>query len=173
MRRWQALRQATVLGILSIVAVILVALVQPQVLDTALSLELGVLAVLGAWVAQQAMTRWFPMAVRDSFRAAIDRHREISGPPSELVEMTNAIRFSSVSSFDYHYRLRPLLQEVAKQRLTRHIIDLNVRPAAAEQLLGATAWSLLRPDRPPPKERQRRGIPLETIEATITVLEKL
>src|SRR5207248_752064 len=48
---------------------------------------------------------------------------------------------------DVHYRLRPLVSEIAVARLARRYgIDLARRPERARELLGPRTWELVRPD---------------------------
>jgi hypothetical protein len=81
--------------------------------------------------------------------------------PEALLILERAVRFSETSSADMHVRLRPVLREVARERLLAHGgIDLDREPDAARAALGETAWELVRPDRPaPPSARDPAASP--------------
>jgi hypothetical protein len=73
-----------------------------------------------------------------------------------------------------HHRLLPLLRSAAVARLSsRHGVELDRRPEAAEALLGEDAWELLRPDRPEPADRFAPGVPRERVAAMIERIESL
>jgi hypothetical protein len=68
--------------------------------------------------------------------------------------------------------LRPLLQEIADERLrARHGIALT-DAGAADRLAPAT-WELVRPDRPTPHDLRAEGLTLATIDAALDDLEAL
>ena len=58
--------------------------------------------------------------------------------PAELERLEREVYLSLGSSFYLHHRLRPLLREIASNRLlVRHGVDLERRPDEAAKLLGA------------------------------------
>jgi hypothetical protein len=92
--------------------------------------------------------------------------------PAELARLEREVYLSCGSSFYLHHRLRPMLREVAGHRLLiRHGVDLDARPEAAEPILGAVAWSWLRPDRPEPRDRWAPGPPLAELRAVVDAIE--
>ena len=94
--------------------------------------------------------------------------------PAELARLEREVYLSLGSSFYLHHRLRPMLREVAGHRLLmRHGVDLDARPEAAEPILGAAAWSWLRPDRPEPRDRWAPGPPLGELRALIDAIESI
>jgi hypothetical protein len=94
--------------------------------------------------------------------------------PAELERLEREVYLSLGSSFYLHHRLRPVLREVAANRLLlRHGLDLDRRPEDAHMLLGDTAWSWLRADRPEPRDRWAPGPPLAELTAVIDALEKI
>ena len=61
-------------------------------------------------------------------------------------------------AFDVHFRLRPMITELAAELLSsRRGIDLERDPERAQALLGDDVWELVRPDRPQPAERHGPG----------------
>ena len=72
----------------------------------------------------------------------------------------------------FHFRLRPVLRDIADQRLlARHGIGID--DLGAEGLLGPAAYALLRADRPPPHDRRSPGIDPATLDDVLTTLERL
>ena len=108
-------------------------------------------------------------------------HDEIDDPldvlperPAELERLERDVYLSLGSSFYLHHRLRPLLREVAENRLLlKHGIELDRRPGAAEALVGETAWAWLRPDRDEPRDRWAPGPPLAELTAVVDALERI
>jgi hypothetical protein len=94
--------------------------------------------------------------------------------PAELARLEREVYLSCGTSFYLHHRLRPMLREVAGHRLlVRHGVDLDLRPDAAEPILGAVAWSWLRPDRPEPLDRWAPGPPLAELRAVVDAIESI
>jgi hypothetical protein len=94
--------------------------------------------------------------------------------PVELERLEREVHLSLAGSFYLHHRLRPVLREVAANRLLlRHGLDLDMRPEAAHALLGDAAWSWLRPDRPEPKDRWAPGPPIAELTAVVDAIERI
>jgi hypothetical protein len=94
--------------------------------------------------------------------------------PAELERLEREVYLSLGSSFYLHHRLRPVLREVAANRLLlRHGLDFDRRPDDAKGVLGDVAWSWLRPDRPEPRDRWAPGPPLAELTAVIDALERI
>lgn len=70
-----------------------------------------------------------------------------------------------------HHRLRPVLQEIAGERLrSRHGVGLDQRAAP---LIGTHAWALVDPSRPAPRDRLAPGLAATDIELVLDDLENL
>jgi hypothetical protein len=104
------------------------------------------------------------------FEHALSRKPEQPTRPPELVRIEREITLGAASAGHLHMRLLPLLREVASTKLG---VDLELRPERAKTLLGDDAWTLLRPDRPPPEDRTAQGLPLRRIRALVDILERL
>jgi hypothetical protein len=74
---------------------------------------------------------------------------------------------------DLHLRLRPILREIAADGLRRRGVDLDEQPQAAEALLAADTWELVRPDRPRPADAFARGLAPKRLDAVLDDLEAL
>jgi hypothetical protein len=99
---------------------------------------------------------------------------ERPAPPEQIPELERVVRTVSLATqtvFDVHYRLRPLLRDIARYRLARRGVDLDAPSGAAEALLGPEAWGLVRPDLPRPRHHFEPGLDLETLERAVAALE--
>ena len=94
--------------------------------------------------------------------------------PMELERLERDVHLSLSTSFYLHYRLRPILREIASTRLLmRHGIELDERPDAAAALLGEPTWSWLQPDVEAPSDRWAPGPPLAELRAVVDTLERI
>lgn len=87
-------------------------------------------------------------------RASRPEHRRPAGrsDPGPVTSLARAERAAlSRRAGDVHARLRPLLVEIAAERLLARGVSLERTPAAARDVLGEPLWELVRPDRPPPE----------------------
>jgi hypothetical protein len=84
------------------------------------------------------------------------------------------VLLATETAFEVHYRLRPILREIAAYRLSsRRGIALDDEVDAARDALGPEAWELVRPDRPAPPDRLGRGRPLAELRAAVDALERI
>jgi hypothetical protein len=61
--------------------------------------------------------------------------------PTELLDIEGRVSLAKVSAFDYQSRLRPVVRDIAAQRLAANWhIDLLHKPEAAEARLGSDLW---------------------------------
>ena len=98
------------------------------------------------------------------------RRRKRRGPKATAVDHLVDSATSQASGF--HFRLRPVLRDVADQRLRSHH-GIGIDDAAAAPLLGAVAHDLLRHDRPAPDDRRSAGIAPAVLADVLTTLERL
>ena len=98
-------------------------------------------------------------------------------PPERLADLKRLERETALaqsSAFDLHYRLRPVLREVATGLLAvRRGVSLDRQPERARELLGAETWELVRPDREPPVDRAGPGIDTPALRRVVGSLEAL
>lgn len=93
---------------------------------------------------------------------------------AELDRTERAVLLSAANAFDVHYRLRPILREVAMQRLaTRRGLSLDVDTADSRAVVGEAAWELVRPDREPPHLRWAPGITAPVLSEVVASLERI
>jgi hypothetical protein len=88
--------------------------------------------------------------------------------------LVREVELSLLSAVHLHVRLRPLLREIAAHRLLKHYgVDLDREPARARELIGASAWELVRPDRPGPADRLSPGPALSDLRDVVAELERI
>jgi hypothetical protein len=133
-------------------------------------LVVGALAVLTAVLAAQ---RAIPVSTTSAIAEALEREAGEAIRPPDLERTERIVTMATSTAFDLHYRLRPILREVAEQRLgDRRGIRLDV-DAEAEEALGAELWDVVQPDRPPPAKRFDPGLEPDALQASIARLEGL
>jgi hypothetical protein len=96
--------------------------------------------------------------------------------PSDSGELTlvHDVKQSVASTFHLHVRLRPILREIAAHRLwLRFGVDLEREHERARELIGAKAWELVRPERPPPGDRLAPGPSASDLRIVVEELERL
>ena len=131
--------------------------------------ELLVVAVAVGGVAATApllaRRRLEAKAILGSFASSRDH-------PPQLTRLEWLVEFSLSSSVDAESRLIPELRLLAASRLRdRHGIDLRGDPTNARAVIGASAWAILNPDRPPSSDE--RGIELADLDEVVTAIESL
>jgi hypothetical protein len=125
-------------------------------------------------------------AVRATHGASPDVHEpslvdELDDPldvlpqrPAELERLEREVYLSLGSSFYLHHRLRPLLREIASNRLLlRHGLDPDRRPDEVAKIVGPQAWEWLRPDRQEPRDRWAPGPPMAELSSVVDALERI
>jgi hypothetical protein len=107
-------------------------------------------------------------------RSPFDRVHE---PPArseridELDRIDRLVVLGGANAFDLHYRLRPLLRQLAAERLAaRYGIDLEGDPDRARPLLGEELWELVRPGREVGR-RSGPGLPPDSLARVVDALE--
>jgi len=111
---------------------------------------------------------------RTRFEAVLRCPRASTPQPVELLRVERELELGIAGAAHAHRRLLPMLREAAAARLaSRHGVELERRPDAAQKLLGDDVWELLRPDRPEPADRFDPGVPRERVAAAIERLESL
>lgn len=91
---------------------------------------------------------------------------------AERDKLAREVQLGGQTAFDLHYRLRPTLVEIARNRLAGRGVLLEDE-RRARGVLGEEAWELLRPDREPPKNRNAPGISADELGRLVAVLERI
>jgi hypothetical protein len=112
-------------------------------------------------------------ATSDFDRAVADMSRRYPSDSGEL-SLVHDVQQSVASSFHLHTRLRPLLREIAANRLSmRFGVDLDREHERARELIGGEAWELVRPERLSPSDRLAPGPPASHLRKVVEELERI
>lgn len=96
-------------------------------------------------------------------------------PPVRIAErdkLAREVQLGMQTAFDLHYRLRPTLVEIARNRLAGRGVSFE-NERRARSVLGDEAWELLRPGREPPRDRNAPGIGNDELGRVVSVLERI
>ena len=131
------------------------------------------LGALGVALLTRATSRTFPAPTASGIAGALARRPRKPERVAELERVERELEMAMQSAYDTHYRLRPILRELATARLARFAVDLDGAGDRAEELLGPDAWALVRPDVARPSDHHAPGVRLPSVERAITALEGL
>ena len=133
-------------------------------------LALGVLAL-------PAMISWLRRIVPPEGASRLAEALEPRAPElpriPELDRIQRELSMGATREYDLHYRLRPVVREIAVDRLARRGLSLDSGSTAVRELLGPDLWKLVRPDRKPPHDRQAAGPGMSELRQTVEILERL
>lgn len=108
------------------------------------------------------------------FEYALRRPEEVETRPAELVRVERDLALGVTSGAGADLRLLPMLQGAAAARLlARRGIELDRRPELARDVLGDRVWALVRPDRPPFRDRAGPGVRRDDVAAVVDALERI
>jgi hypothetical protein len=130
------------------------------------------LAAVALAIALALLRRSYPRP-RRRYRRRKGAAQPRSYPPA-LARIEQEVALGVDLSFDLHHRLRPRLRTIATDLLAvRRRLALDGDPERARRALGEPAWELVRPERPPPADRQARGIAIRELRSVVESLERL
>jgi hypothetical protein len=113
-------------------------------------------------------------AARSPYEQALEAPDDAPERPPELARVEREVSLGIASSFYEHYRLRPLLREIAEQRLeSRFAAGVDTAGGAAREALPEHAWELLDAERQPPRNRHAPGMPVDRLRTIVDALERL
>jgi hypothetical protein len=105
------------------------------------------------------------------------RAASVSAPPAtpaQLVGLERLVSNASVNPVHVHAYLRPVLAEIANQRLATHGNSLRgLSEPDGRTLLGDDLWEIIRPGRPFPEDRYGPGLSLPELDVILGRLEEL
>jgi hypothetical protein len=132
---------------------------------TAGELAAGLAAATTAWrTSARTLKAAAPPRITRAFEAG-------PGPGTTLARARHAT--GARLAGDVHVVLRPVLQEIAIERLHARGVDLFSDATAARELLGDALWDLVRPERPPPPDRLARALELRELSLLVDRLEAI
>jgi hypothetical protein len=159
---------------LATIAFLVVAFLEPGRRGLALDIYVLVVGAMAVLTAVFAARQAFPVSRDSTLAGALDADPREPVRPPDLERTGRVLSMASTASFDVHYRLRPILREIAEQRLwDRRGIRLDTDLERAREQLGPELWDVVRADRPEPRRRFGEGIEPERIGAMVEKLEAL
>ena len=138
----------------------------------------GVLGVVG-WRMVRTVGPADPDLEAEAARPGFERAALMSEPvgeglPEALQKLDALLNGVVAGARDMHVGLRPVLRDIALDRLhTQRGIDLDRSPEAARALLGDQLYDIVRPDRRPTQDRGSAGVSPKVIDSMVTALENL
>ena len=165
----------TAIVVLALIVLGVVSFLLPGRRHVALDVFVLFVGALGLAAAVRATHGASPDVHESSLVDELDDPLDVSPQrPAELERLEREVYLSLGSSFYLHHRLRPLLREIASNRLLlRHGIDPDRRPDDAAKIVGPQAWEWLRPDRQEPRDRWAPGPPMAELSSVVAALERI
>ena len=121
-----------------------------------------------------AARRAFPVGEGSAISDALKDEPQEAVVPPDLERTERIVSMATSASFDVYFRLRPILREIAEQRLAeRRGLALDAAGARVEEALGPELWDVVRPDREAPRRRFGPGLEAETVRGMVERLESL
>ena len=94
--------------------------------------------------------------------------------PIGLLDLEGRVSFAKLSAFDYQSRLRPVVREIATQRLAASWhLDLLHNPEAAEERLGSELWEAIQETPGLGDPREQPGPTVARLRAIVERLESI
>ena len=140
-----------------------------------LELDIYVLALggFGLLVLSSALGRVAPREDESLLEEALEPEPFEEARIASLERLEREVALAASREFDLHFRLRPVLREIAESRLDRRGVRLDSGNRRVRELLGEDLYALTAADREPPANRQAIGIGFEELERTVERLERL
>jgi hypothetical protein len=137
-----------------------------------LALDLYLLLIASAAV--YALVRALSVAAPRAQAEPPPRLHRLTQRLPELERTERAVLLSASNAFDVHYRLRPILREIAAQRLaTRRGLSLDDDAVACRAVVGEETWEFVRGDREPPDLRFAPGVQAAELSQVVAALERI
>ena len=126
------------------------------------------LLVLASWLREAV-----PVGGDSELDEALRRRTPERPRIAERDRLEREVYMGAARAFDLHYRLRPVVREIAVARLERSGLRLDSGGDAVQGLLGHELWELVRPDREAPEDRQAAGSGVPELQRAVERLEAL
>jgi hypothetical protein len=159
---------------LATLALIVVAVLLPGHRPLEEDIYVLVVGGMAVFAAVLAARRAYPLSGRSAIVEALEPEPRKAVPPPDLERTERVLSMSTNAAFDVHFRLRPILREIAEQRLAdRRGLRLDAGDRRVREALGDELWELVRPEREPPSHRFGEGISAERMHHVVERLETL
>jgi hypothetical protein len=157
-----------------VVALVAAHMISPGRKSIELDIFVLVLGVLGLLVLAAELRRLAPSAEGSSLvEEALEPEPAEERPIADLHRLERELSMASARQFDLHYRLRPVLRDIAGARLEQRGLALDSGRPIVRELLGDELFELTAADREPPENRLAPGPGVEGLDRTIARLERL
>lgn len=134
-------------------------------------LALGAFAILALY---RVIAGSSPLRGRSAFDRALEPTTLDTDRPERLQDIERHVYLAHIDSSEFHYRLAPLLREIASYRLASHrSVPAEQVPTAARALLDRHIYDLLWPGEDKPTDRREAGIKVNDVKAILQAVEEL
>ena len=135
---------------------------------------LEVTLLVAGWLTVVALVRvaLLPHPAQPSpFDAALRPRRARAKRLESLVALEQRLELATTAAVHVHFRLRPILREIAAARLARRGVDIDRDANDARRALGADLWELVRDDRARPVDPFAPGVSRAELRTLVDTLE--
>jgi len=159
---------------LATLAVIVAAVLEPGHRPLELDVYVLVVGAMAVFTSVLVARRAYPLSGGSAIAEALEPEQRKAVTPPDLERTERVLSMSTNSAFDVHFRLRPILREVAEQRLAeRRGLRLDSGDRRVREALGDELWELVQPEREQPAQRFGAGLSPEGMQRVIERLESL
>jgi hypothetical protein len=169
---WAALRWVGFAAV-AVVALVVARMLAPGRKELELDIFVLVLGGFGLLVLASELRRLAPPAGDSLVEAALEPEPVEERPIADLLRLERELSMAAARQFDLHYRLRPILRDIAAAKLERRGLAIDSGRPAVEELLGDELFELTSAEREPPSDRLAPGLGLDGLDRTISRLERL
>jgi hypothetical protein len=169
---WAALRWVGFAAV-AVVALVVARMLAPGRKELELDIFVLVLGGLGLMVLASELRRLAPQAEGSLVEEALEPEPVEERPIADLLRLERELSMAAARQFDLHYRLRPILRDIATARLEQRGLDIDSGRPQVQELLGDELFELTAAEREPPANRLAPGPGVEGLDRTIGILERL
>jgi hypothetical protein len=161
-------------AVLTTIAYIVVRSLMPGRAELETDVFVLVLGAFGLFVLLSGLSSFGPAEGESKLEEALEPVEQEPVKIQELERLEREVGLAGNRAFDLHYRLRPVLTEIAEAKLERRGVRLGAENNdRARELLGDELWSFVAADREPPEDRGAPGPGIDAIERAVERLERV
>ena len=157
----------------AVVALVVAHMLAPGRKELELDIFVLVLGGLGLMVLASELRRLAPPAEGSLVEEALQPEPVEERPIADLLRLERELSMAAARQFDLHYRLRPILRDIASARLEQRGLDIDSGRPQIKELLGDELYELTIAEREPPANRLAPGPGVDGLDRTIGRLERL